>query len=138
MSPGSVRILLIDDDRDDRELFEMALQELGLDADIRTARDGVDALEVLAGPSLPVPDIIFMDLNMPRMDGRQLLLRLRGQDRFRKVPVIVYSTSSAPAERLSVQRLGATDYLVKPSSFSALCKDLRDVIRLQLGAGAGV
>lgn len=137
MPPGSLRILLIDDDRDDRELFEMALQELRLEADIRTARDGVDALELLASPASPVPDIIFMDLNMPRMDGRQLLLRLRGQAGFRDVPVIVYSTSSEPAERLSVQRLGATDYLVKPSSFSALCKDLRDVIRLQLGAGAG-
>lgn len=137
MPPGSLRILLIDDDHDDRELFEMALQEIRLDADIRTARDGVHALEVLACPDGAVPDIIFMDLNMPRMDGRQLLLRLRGQDRFRDVPVIVYSTSSAPAERLSVQRLGATDYLVKPSSFTALCRDLRDVIRLQLGARTG-
>ncbi len=138
MRPGSLRILLIDDDLDDRELFEMALHELRLDADIRTARDGVDALELLSCPVSAVPDIIFLDLNMPRMDGRQLLVRLRSQDRYRQVPVVVYSTSTASAERQSVQRLGATDYLVKPSTFGALCNDLKDVIRLQLGAGAGV
>jgi CheY-like chemotaxis protein len=128
--------MLVDDDLDDRDLFEMALRELRLNAEIRIARDGVDALEQLNTPA-PAPDIIFLDLNMPRMDGRQLLLRLRGLDRYRKVPVVVYSTSSAPSERLSVQRLGATDYLVKPSTFGALCKDLKDVIRLQLPAGAG-
>jgi len=137
MLPASLRILLIDDDLDDRELFEMALQELRLNADVRTARDGVDALEQLSSPVSAVPDIIFLDLNMPRMDGRQLLVRLRSQDRYRQVPVVVYSTSSASNERQSVQRLGATDYLMKPSSFGTLCKDLRDVIRLQLGPAAG-
>ena len=137
MPPGSLRILLVDDDLDDRELFEMALRELRLDADIQTARDGVDALEHLGGPVSAIPDIIFLDLNMPRMDGRQLLVRLRSQERYRHVPVVVYSTSSVSSERLSVQRLGATDYLVKPNTFGALCKDLQEVIRLQLGAGAG-
>lgn len=138
MPPGSLRILLVDDDLDDRELFEMALRELRLDADIRTARDGVDALEQLGDAATPVPDIIFLDLNMPRMDGRQLLTRLRGLERYRDVPVVMYSTSSVNAERLSAQRLGATDYLVKPNTFTALCRDLKDVIRLQLGVRAGV
>jgi CheY-like chemotaxis protein len=137
MLPASLRILLVDDDLEDRELFEMALQELRLNADVRTARDGVDALEQLSSPVSAVPDIIFLDLNMPRMDGRQLLVRLRSQDRYRQVPVVVYSTSTASTERQSVQRLGATDYLVKPNSFGTLCKGLKDVIRLQLGTAAG-
>lgn len=110
---------LIDDDEDDREIFAMALQKANADFVCKTAKNGKEALENVAKHDF-VPGYIFVDLNMPMVSGRECVAALRKIDRLALVPVIVYTTSSFAKDIEDVKMLGASHYLIKPSSFSAL------------------
>jgi len=85
---------LIDDDRDDQEIFAMALKEVDKKVHLVTADSGIDALETLRGKHL-LPDIIFLDINMPRMDGWQCLGQLNQMEHLAKTPIVIYSTSES-------------------------------------------
>jgi CheY-like chemotaxis protein len=111
--------LLIDDDIDDREIFELAAGQADQSVKCVFAKDGVDALEQLTHVAF-IPQYIFLDLNMPRMSGKQCLAEIRKITRLDDVPVIIYSTSGDNREFEEVRKLGATDYLVKQPSISAL------------------
>jgi CheY-like chemotaxis protein len=125
-------IFLVDDDPDDREMFRDALDTIGLSNSFLDASDGLHALELLNGHDVIVPAIIFLDLNMPRMNGRELLALLRGRKQYEKIPVIIYSTSSFPKDINATKALGANGYMVKPSSFKSLCEELKEVLNQHL------
>ncbi len=116
-------ILLVDDDFDDRFLFEEALSVAGPDIRLQTAIDGVDALEQLKQGHRP--DVIFMDVNMPRMNGIDCLRELQ-RTPLRDIPVIMYSTSSHYKQEC--EECGANDYIEKPNDFEQLCAKLRLVV----------
>ena len=111
--------LLIDDDADDREIFSMALSEANPGVECVMASSGFDALEKLK-PVAFVPDFIFLDLNMPGMTGRECLKEIRKMDRLDNTPVIVYSTSSVHRDVQETRKMGANDYISKPTSISEL------------------
>lgn len=117
--------LLIDDDIDDREIFELAAGQADQSVKCVFAKDGVDALEQLRYVAF-IPQYIFLDLNMPRMSGKQCLAEIRKMPEFDHVPVVIYSTSGDSSELEEVRRLGATDYLVKQPSISALSEALAE------------
>lgn len=112
-------ILVVDDDADDRALFAEALYEMDDSAVFFTATNGEEALHLLEHENVK-PDVIFLDLNMPRIDGKQLLSLLRRDARFRHIPVIVLTTSHLSKDKIEVAQLGATQYITKASSMSAL------------------
>src|SRR5262245_21682491 len=118
--------LLIDDDIDDQEIFEMALKSVNPSMVVMTAVDGVEALEKLAGPEILQPDYIFLDLNMPRMDGKDCLREIRKISRLKETPVIIYSTSGEQRDKQETKALGADFYLEKQSSINSLKKKLSD------------
>jgi len=118
-------VLLVDDDADDQELFAEALATVDKDADIYQAQDGLDALEVLRHKHPPVPDVIFLDLNMPRKNGIEFLTEVKKREEYNDIPVIVYSTS--PNFKEQTKELGAVHYMVKQNSFKALCAELKQV-----------
>lgn len=127
---GSCSCFLIDDDEDDREIFTLALKKAEADFVCSTARNGKEAIEkALAGNF--VPNYIFIDLNMPLVSGRECLRALRKIERFKNVPMIVYTTSSFSKDIREVRDLGATHYLVKPTSFSALVHILTELFNEQ-------
>lgn len=117
-------ILLADDDPDDRFLFEEALAIADGTVQLHCAVDGVDTLEKLNSQTLP--DVIFMDVNMPRMNGIDCLRAVRSSEALRAIPVIMYSTSSH--YRTECFDSGATDYIEKPSDFDKLCAKLQQVL----------
>jgi CheY-like chemotaxis protein len=130
--PPKFSLMLVDDDADDQLIFMEALKNIGVAFSIQTARDGVDALDIVNSVGFQLPDIAFFDLNMPRMNGKELLTTLRNNPKFEQVPIIIFSTSSRPEDINDCIRLGANAYLTKHGSFSYLCNDLKDVLNNHL------
>jgi CheY-like chemotaxis protein len=118
-----LHVLLVDDDADDREIFTWTLNSIYPSAVTDMATDGEDALERLEQWEIN-PDIIFLDLNMPRMNGFDFLRHIRQMDRWRELPVIVYSTSSNPRDMAKSWEAGATDYIIKGTEMASVKRDL--------------
>jgi CheY-like chemotaxis protein len=112
-----VQVLLIEDNRPDALLVREALRRRGLDADLREISDAETAARYIArmgtGADAPIPDIVIMDLNLPRGDGLQLLHALRNCPQFENRPVVVMTSSEGPAARAAAQ-VGNTRYFRKP------------------------
>jgi iron complex outermembrane recepter protein len=121
-------VFLIDDDTDDQEIFSLALERTGKVADCIFANDGLEALELIRSDNSLIPDFIFIDLNMPRMNGQQCLSEIKKIDRLKDVPVYMYSTASDPHSIEENKKLGATDFIVKPSDVNALTSLLRNIL----------
>jgi CheY-like chemotaxis protein len=111
--------LLIDDDPDDRDIFLLTLEKVDKPIKCLTAKDGIEAMEKLKNGTYK-PDCILLDLNMPLMDGMKCLVEIKKIDFLSRVPVFIYSTSSAPKFKEELKQHGAIDYIVKPSSIPLL------------------
>lgn len=109
-------ILLIDDDLDDTQLFRDAIEESKLDLVCLTAKNGEEGFHVLEN-SATLPDVILLDVNMPRMGGLEFLALIKNSASFKHIPVTMYSTSKSPEIELIARRLGAEYYIKKPNNF---------------------
>jgi CheY-like chemotaxis protein len=114
------RFLLNDDDTDDRELFCEALATVDPVIVCEQATDGAEALGRLLNKEISEPDIIFLDINMPVMNGWQFLTKLKNDDRYKDIPVIMYSTSSNVKDRRTADEMGALCFVTKPHAFRLL------------------
>ncbi|HEU4470964.1 MAG TPA: response regulator [Flavisolibacter sp.] len=121
---------LVDNDEEDQEIFQMALQEVDPAVNCTVACNGVEALQMLDAMAEP-PSFIFIDMNMPLMNGKQCLVEIRSRQRFSEVPVYMYSTSADPRSIAEVRTMGATDFIVKPSSFNELTVLLQGLLKAQ-------
>lgn len=108
-------ILIVDDDEDDREFFLQIVEEFYSGTNCVTAINGQDALEKLENY---LPDVIFLDLNMPLMNGFQFLERRKQHNELKHIPVIILSTSSDPRSIQDAIRYGAKDFITKPDTLS--------------------
>ena len=118
--------MLADDDPDDRELFVEAA--LGYDAHIDSVANGTMLMENLH-LSVNLPDFVFIDLNMPEKSGKECLTEIRGHERLKNLPVIIYSTSSSQRDIDDTFELGASMYLTKPNSFGELKNAVHKVLQ---------
>jgi CheY-like chemotaxis protein len=123
-------VLLIDDDIDDRMIFGEVLRELAPDIHYHEAINGEDALIKLSQDLLP--DLIFVDLNMPRVDGKQFLAEIQQLEHLKDIPVIIYTTSSHEADKKETRQLGASYFLTKPNSLRELTNILTDILQQKL------
>jgi len=121
------RILLIDDDDDDQFIFLTALDNVTPDSRCDIAHNALEAFQYLHARAA-VPDMIFLDLNMPLMNGFEFLLILKGDPRFSPVPVIIFSTSDNPEDQSRAKELGALQFITKTADIELLKKDLRYII----------
>ena len=119
-------ILNVDDDQEDREFFCDALREIDSSIICLVAGSGMEALSLLKKQSI-LPDYIFLDINMPLMDGKQCLRALKQIPEFQPIPVIMYSTSTDTREIKECYSLGAEDFLIKPHSYEKLVNDLTSI-----------
>lgn len=119
-------ILLVEDNADDVALTIRALKKNNLSNEIAVARDGAEALEMLFGSGesmpMPLPELVLLDLNMPKISGLELLQRIRANDRTRLLPVVVLTTSDEEKDRVASYRLGANSYVAKPVEFAEFSK----------------
>jgi CheY-like chemotaxis protein len=120
-------LFLVDDDIDDHEIFKSALAKVNEELALITATNGYEALEALSMANT-LPDYIFVDLNMPRMDGLQFLKEIKQTETLRHIPVIIYTTSSNPSDIAKTKELGAVSFVTKPSRFSELCSLLQSLV----------
>jgi chemotaxis family two-component system response regulator Rcp1 len=111
----TLRILLVEDNPADVYLMRQALNEATLDYELLVSNDGEDALNRLLGEGDSKPHLILLDLNLPRMDGASLLEAIHQDERLRKLPVILLSSSQAPRDRARAEVLPNGLYLVKPA-----------------------
>jgi CheY-like chemotaxis protein len=130
MRPSPLHIMLADDDEDDRLFFKEAFEEVKVDHTITTFNDGVQLMNYLLKPENAIPDIIFLDLNMPRKSGVECLKEIRGDQRLKEITVAIYSTSSSEQDIEDTFVAGANVYIRKPNDFSMLKKVLSDVVQI--------
>jgi response regulator RpfG family c-di-GMP phosphodiesterase len=115
----SKHIFYTDDDEDDQELFRGALTEVDAELELITTDDGDTLLELLACPP-PVPRIIFLDLNMPRRDGFDILQKIREDQSCDTYPVVVFSTSSDASSVDRTREMGANLFVAKPRTYNGM------------------
>ena len=124
-----LNITLADDDEDDRYFFELAFSEARMDIKLKMVQDGQELMQALQStPELP--DIVFLDLNMPRKNGMECLREIRGSSILKELIVIIYSTSNNPSDVEDAFIAGANTYIIKPSDFQQLKKILSNVVSL--------
>jgi CheY-like chemotaxis protein len=121
---------MADDDPEDCQLVQEALAETGLGHNLRAVSNGEELLDYLHrrnhhAQNSPRPDLVLLDLNMPKKDGREVLRDLKSQPDFQSIPVVVLTTSTADDDIRFCYRSGASAYFKKPASFHGLCELMR-------------
>ena len=129
-----MNVFYADDDEDDREAFCLALQQINPEIKITLSKDGQEALEILTSQK-QLPSFIFLDVNMPRMNGIECMAKLKSDNRLKSVPVIIYSTTSDGNEVKRLIMLGAEDFISKHCSFAELIESINKVITKEYMAG---
>jgi CheY-like chemotaxis protein len=123
--------LLVDDDDDDKEIFCLALAQADPSMKCSVASDGLEALAMLNSASF-IPDYIFLDLNMPLMNGKECLREIRKTDRLKDVPVVIFSTSLLQKDIMETKALGASSFITKPPSVAKLAQSLGELFNKRL------
>ena len=121
-------VLLVDDDYEDQEIFIEALKEVDPSVYCFCASDGEEALKLLNEDPIFKPDLVFMDINMPRLNGKDVLQEIRKKDPKRSIPVIMYSTFFGPSDIEETRAYGAAHHMVKSNNFVDLCAGLRRIL----------
>ena len=129
----NLQILLVEDDPGDVVLVREALQESRHVEDIRVAHDGVQALEQLRDRRRALPDLVLLDLNLPRKDGREVLGEIRRDPRLTHLPVVVLTTSDAQSDVVRSYELHANAYVTKPVDLQRFLGAVREIDRFFLG-----
>lgn len=130
MAKEYMNIILADDDEDDRLFFTDAFDELKINTRVSTYNDGVELMDYLNAEDAILPDILFLDLNMPRKSGKECLIEIRDNEKFKNIAIAIYSTSSSEEDIEETFVQGANIYIKKPSDFTLLKKVLSDVITI--------
>lgn len=132
MKVQSITILMADDDEEDRMLTRKAFELNRVGNELRFVEDGEDLLDYLhqrgkyeGGASAPRPGLILLDLNMPRMDGREALEIIKRDPALRRIPVVVMTTSEADQDIARSYDLGANSYITKPVTFESLAQVIK-------------
>ena len=121
-------ILLVDDDIEDQEIFIEALKEVDPLIHCSFANDGEEALKLLDGDALVRPDMLFIDMNMPKLNGKQVLFELKKSLILKDIPVVMYSTFFGPQDLDEIRSLGAVHCMVKATRFNDLCTSLEQIL----------
>jgi len=124
-------LLLIDDDTEDQEIFCNAAEQVSDTIHCRPMSNAKEALQKLEAQEV-VPDVIFLDLNMPIMTGMEFLEQIKQMDQLNKIPIVIFSTSASPATIAATRELGATNFVTKPNSFDDLIKILTSLLTIKI------
>lgn len=129
---GPITILVAEDDADDRMLLKEAFDENRLSNDLRFVENGEELIAYLRreGPfatpgEAPYPGLILLDLNMPRMDGREALRMIKADPLLQRIPIVVLTTSKAEEDVARTYDLGVSSFITKPATFEGLLKVVR-------------
>ncbi len=130
MNTDYIHIILADDDEDDRLFFTDAFDELKINTKVQTYNDGVELMDYLNAPDSVLPQVLFLDLNMPRKSGMECLEEIKADTRFKDIAIAIYSTSASEEDIENTFVQGANIYIKKPSDFKKLKKALSQVVTI--------
>lgn len=130
MQEEDVFIILADDDEDDRLFFEEAFEELKINTKVKTFNDGVQLMNYLNEAANFLPNILFLDLNMPKKSGMECLSEIKKDNRFKDLAIAIYSTSASEEDIENTFVMGANVYIKKPNDFKQLKKVLSNVVTI--------
>jgi CheY-like chemotaxis protein len=125
----ALQVLLADDDEDDREFFSRAMNEVDPSVGITLVEDG-EALMKELNKNNPAPDLIFLDMNMPRKNGMECLIEIGNDEELRKIPVIIYSTSISMVESEEEWSKGVRCFIRKPDSYRRLKEIVSEILNI--------
>ena len=128
ISKTNKSIYLADDDADDCLLFEDALREVCETTELVTANDGVELIDLMEKTVPPSPDVIFLDLNMPRKNGFECLELIRKTKKWKDIPVVIFSTTGQEDMIKKVHEQGANYFMRKPGSFPKLKQAIKQIL----------
>ena len=120
MNVGPIKLILADDDIDDRFFFKDSLSKIPIDTSLTTVSNGVELMTLLLSSEGDLPDVVFLDLNMPMKSGFECLTEIKAHERFQSLPIIIYSTSMNEPVVNSLFEQGAFHYIRKPGEYSKL------------------
>lgn len=126
----TLNIACADDDQDDRLLFQEAIEEVRMKTNLSLFKDGKELMDYLTMPGAILPEVVFLDLNMPIKNGLQCLMEIRSNAKLRHLVVAIYSTSSSERDIEETFINGANIYINKPNNFGALKKIIDKVLQL--------
>lgn len=133
MTRKEIKILLVEDNPGDIRLVREAMGECGMNHRLEVVVDGVEALEYLrrekASPHGSLPDLVILDLNLPKKDGRQVLMEIKGDADLRRIPVVIFSSSEAEEDILSSYQHRANCYICKPLDLDAFIEVVGQIRR---------
>lgn len=124
----NIKILLVEDDRDDAELLKNALDENSVKYDLHLISQGDKAVSWLIDCDA-LPDIVVMDLNLPKLHGREILQKLKNEGRFNNLPIVVLSTSSSAEDISFCMENGAKSFIIKPTTLEGFNNAVDTIIR---------
>lgn len=134
IEPTAVELLLVEDNPQDLELALRALRKANLANRIHVARDGAEALDFIfcEGPHanrriIDVPNVILLDLNLPKIDGLDVLRRIKADPRTKTIPVVVLTSSKEQSDVIASYQIGVNSYIVKPVNFEQFNQSVRDL-----------
>jgi DNA-binding response OmpR family regulator len=127
MADGSRLILLVEDDPDHELLTIRALQKSNIANDVRVARDGEEAIDMLFGPNAIRPQVILLDLKLPKVEGLEVLRRIRESDTTRMLPVVVLTSSDEERDLVRSYQIGVNSYIRKPVNFNDFAEATRQL-----------
>jgi chemotaxis family two-component system response regulator Rcp1 len=122
-----IEILLVEDNLGDVRLTQEALKEAKVHNNLYVAQDGVEAMDFLLSDDTPQPDLILLDLNLPRKDGREVLAEIKGHEHLRRIPVVILTTSDDEEDILRTYNLHANAYVTKPVDLNRFIEVVRSV-----------
>jgi CheY-like chemotaxis protein len=129
-----LKILLADDDKYDRDLFEKALKEIHIDTHLRTVCNGEELMDYLFENSMNLPDVLFLDLSMPRKTGFECLIEIKEDKKLEDLPVVIFTTSFTQSIELelnlsnTLSKMGAHVYIRKPPGFRELKQTIHEAL----------
>lgn len=127
MDQHGVEILLVEDNPNDAELTLRALKQRNLANQVRLCRDGAEAVDFFSDGAGPVPKVVLLDLKLPKVDGLEVLRRLKQDERTKAIPIVVLTSSREEPDIERAYALGANSYIVKPVDFDAFARAVSEL-----------
>lgn len=124
------KIMIVDDDEDDIDFFCEVINEIDGSYTCVTAANGEEALQKLRKGKTQLPDLIFLDLNMPRMNGKVCLQQIKKDSALQNIPVIIYTTSSHRQDKEETLQHGAAHFMTKPPTFDRMKTEIMEALQM--------
>lgn len=130
MTKSKLHLLLADDDIDDCDFFKDAIDEISESIHLNILNNGVELMDFLLGRPVNPPNLIFLDLNMPKKSGMECIAEIKALKQFSDIPIIIYSTSLDHVVVDNIYKMGAHFYIQKPAEFASIKKVIKKVIAM--------